>query len=158
MGGVVINRPSMRVLGASASPSSVTGTLTETTLATVVVPAGVMGTNGILRVQTLWTVTNSANNKTLQMVFGGTVYYFQTVTTIATVADQRIIANVNSVSSQKGKTTGGMTAGGWGTASGAVTTSAVNTASAANLTFTGTLANTGETITLDSYIVELILP
>ena len=61
--GVVINRPSVRVLGMSNVAIPLTGTVALTALVTIPVPAGVMGLNGVLRVTTTWTCTNNANAK-----------------------------------------------------------------------------------------------
>src|SRR5213079_2421852 len=52
------------VLAQSAVAASVTGTLTETVLATIAIPAGAMGVNGAIRVTALWSYTNSADTKT----------------------------------------------------------------------------------------------
>ena len=156
MSGVVVRPRGFEVLAWGAAASSVTGTTNETTLATIAIPAGAMGPRGILRIQSEWTCTSSANLKTLQLKFGGTVYLFTQVTTTAVFSDQRIIFNNASVSAQKGKSAAGMTAGGWGVATNAAVTSTIDTASAANLTWHGTLANTGETISLNAYLVEIL--
>lgn len=164
MGGVVINSQPIRILGASsAAGMAVTGTVAETVLATVSVPAGAMGTNGIIRITSLWSVTNSANTKTLTWRFGaagagtgGTAYSSTPVTTSALFQDMRLVRNITA-SSQKGVSSGNPT-GGLGVSSGALVTSSINTANAAEVAFTATLTNTGETITLESYLVELIRP
>ena len=164
MGGVVINAQPIRILGASsAAGMAVTGTVAETILATVSIPAGAMGTRGIIRVTSLWSYTNSANTKTLTWRFGaagagigGTTYMGTPVTTTALFHDIRMVRNITA-STQKGLSTGNPT-GGFGTSSGALATSSVNTGNAAEIAFTATLTNTGETITLESYLVELIVP
>jgi len=161
MGGVVINSQPVRILGASAVAASLTGTLTETTLATVPIAAGVMGLNGILRVTTLWTVTNSANNKTLFVKLGGaggTGYFSRVVTAVASVSNCTLIRNRNSQASQIAFFNGGGASGGWGDNGSANTTGTINTATAQDLVIRGQLANVGETITLESYLVELITP
>jgi hypothetical protein len=158
MGGVVINARSVRVLGTTGAAVSGSADTNENTLATVVVPAGAMGLNGLIRVQTLWTLTNSANNKTLRVKFGGTSFLDVALTTVASFADQRVIQNRNSVSSQIGKPTGNMSAGGWGTASSAVTTASIDTSAAVTILITGQKASAGETLTLESYLIEMITP
>lgn len=150
------------VLGASAaSGMAVTGTVSETVLATVSIPGGVMGSNGIIRVTSLWTYTNSGNTKTLTWRFGaagagtsGTAYMSTPVTTSSLFQETRLVRNITA-STQKGASSGNPT-GGIGVSSGAVVTSNINTGNAAEIAFTATLTNTGETITLESYIVELI--
>lgn len=158
MGGVIINSRPVVILGASGTLVSGAADTNENTLATIVVPAGAMGINGIVRVTTLWTVTNSANNKTLRVRFGGTAFLDVTVTTVAAVSDLRQIQNRASAASQIGKPVGGMGAGGWGTATSAVTTATVDTSAAVSITITGQKASAGETISLESYLVELITP
>lgn len=164
MGGVVLNKPGVRILGTSAATGmSVTGTLSETVLATVPVPAGCMGLNGILRVTSLWGVTNSANNKTLVWRLGaagngiaGDIFGSTTQTTVAAMRMQNQVQNRNSASSQVALS--GIGTGGWGTTTAGIATATRDTSVALDLVFTGTLANTGETITLHQYLVELILP
>jgi hypothetical protein len=150
---------SPHLLCASAVVSmSVTGTLTETALATCTIPAGAMGLNGGVMIYSTWTVTNSANNKTTRIRLGGiggTAHNDTVWTTIATVPDARRIRNRNSASSQVGSTAAA-SGGGFSTTSGAVVTSSVDTTAAVDLVFTGQLANTGETITLESYEVWLL--
>src|SRR4051812_45306280 len=50
-----------QVLGRSAAAVSCPADTSEDTLATVTVPANLMGVDGSLRVWTLWTVTSSTN-------------------------------------------------------------------------------------------------
>lgn len=147
-----------QILGRSGVASSVTGTVSETALATVVVPAGAMGLNGGLLVKSAWNYTNSANNKVLRVRFGaglaGTAIYQSTLTTTASLSDERRIRNRNNASSQV-SSLAAATNGGFGTSTAAMTTAAINTAAAADVVLSGTLANTGETITLEQYEVWL---
>jgi len=165
MGGVVISGQQVCIIGASGASVSCAADTAENTLATITIPAGLMGANGILRVTTLWSWTNSANNKTTRVYFGaagagtgGTLYMSTLYTTTTGTRDQRQIANRNSASSQVGGANGFMTASGWGTTTGAVVTSTVNTGAASEVVFTGQKASAGETLTLESYLVELIRP
>jgi hypothetical protein len=146
-----------RILARSAVAAAHTGDTSETTLATVTVPAGAMGANGRIRVTTLWSVTNSANNKTLRVRFGGaagTAFTNATITTQATHRHQTEWSNRNSASSQAGGPAAGT--GGFGSATGALVTAAQNTANAVDIVISGQLANSGETVTLESYLVELL--
>lgn len=140
------------VLAKSAVAASVTGTVAETTLATVSVPAGAMGPNGALRVTSLWKYTNSANAKTLKVQFGGVNFLFVAPTTSASFYTITTIQNRNA---QNAQVSNPPASGGMGSAGAAVTTGAVDTSAAQNLDFKATLVNTGETITLESYIVEI---
>jgi len=162
MGGVVVNKQAIRVLGASAVPVSTTGDTVENTLATVTIPAGAMGLNGIIRVTATWAYTNSANTKTLRARFSGaagTVFMNLAPTTSASAREQRQFANSNSVSSQRYQiAAGGNATGGWGTGTGAILTTSVDTSATTTIVFTGQNGLGSETITLDSYLVELLLP
>lgn len=136
----------------SAVAQSVTGTLTETTLATITIPASALGANGQAEIVTLWSVTNSANNKTLKIKFGGSLVLSTTLTTTSSDQIYTRIANRNGAASQVSQATSN--SNGFGT-SGTVTTLAIDTTADVPVVITGTLANTGETITLESYIVKI---
>jgi hypothetical protein len=145
-----------RVLAASGVQLSHTGNTDETALASITIPAGAMGPNGVLRVTSLWSYTNSGNNKNLRVRLGGlagTQYTGITATTTATLRHQCQIHNRNAANSQVGVTGSLQT---YGTNAAAITTSAINTAADAVLAFTAQLASAGETISLESYLVELL--
>ncbi|HCK84821.1 MAG TPA: hypothetical protein DHW63_09990 [Hyphomonadaceae bacterium] len=146
---------SWRVLGRGGAGWSVTGTTTETTLASVSVPAGAMGPNGVLRVTSLWKYTNSANSKTLKVQMGGVNFINVTPTTTNSFQAITTIANRNAANSQVAPSSSAAADGAMGTEGANPTTGAVDTAAAQTLSFKATLANTGETITLESYLVEL---
>lgn len=152
---VIIQGGRSVILGSSGAPSSVTGTLTETQLASIVVPAGSMGVSGQLRVTTEWSYTNSANNKTLNVKWGGiggTNFLGAIFTTTAGARFQQTIANKGSAASQKGWASSAA----FGSFPSAFVTSAIDTSAATTLVISAQLANTGETITLEGYTVELI--
>jgi hypothetical protein len=155
--GATVEANLWHVLDASAEAVSHTGDTSETALATIQVPASLMGANGILRVTTLWSITNSANNKTLRARLGGisgTQYLAVTLTTQATYRDQRQIANRNSLASQVGMSN--TVLGGFGSSATALSTSSLDTAANQDLVITGQLAAAGETITLEAYLVEVL--
>lgn len=136
-----------------AGQLSSTGTTNEVTLATVVIPAGLLGKNGQLEVQTLWKYTNNANTKTLRVRFGGTSILVISATATQTQQAHARVANANSESSQvcfSPTNTSGFAA-----TSADVTTMSVDTAQAVSLTFTAQLANAADTIELRSYIVRV---
>ena len=149
-----IGLKSAGVVAQSAVPASVTGTLSETTLATIPIPAGAMGVNGRLRITASYSYTNSANSKQLIVRFGGAVVRGSTRTTSAQDNFIDMLANRGVANSQfyaLAFTTGA-------SAAGIQATSAIDTTQAQNLTLNGTLANIGETITLESYTVEILNP
>lgn len=147
-----INQPI--VLARSTAAVSLTGTLAQTDLATITIPAGAMGPNGQVRVSALFSCTNNANNKNAYIIFGGTAFQATNMVTSDGGEFQRRIVNQNSVSAQVGYTAG--VSPGTGVAAGVKTISAVNTANAVTLTLTGLLFNVADTITLESWLVELI--
>jgi len=143
-----------RVLGASATAVSAGAVTTEETLATVVVPAGAMGTNGALRVTSLWTANNTAGNKTFKVKLGATFFFGRVVAgTTLTVYEQTLISN-RTASTQVSN----QTSGPFGISTVAVATGAIDTTAAQNLTLTAQKATAGEVATLESYCVELLRP
>lgn len=151
-GNIIGSKNTWYVLASSFVSASVTGTLVETQLAAIAIPA--LGLNSVLRITTLWSYTNSANTKNLRVRFSGssgTTYFQSTATTTASFYDQRIIANANSFSSQKGTLASPPTSA----SAQAIRTSTVDTSVPTTLYMSGLLTNTGETITLEGYLIEL---
>ena len=145
------------ILGASAVAVSVTAVTTEETLATITVPANMMGANGQIEVITLWTMTNGADDKIPRIRLGGTAFFSYTATTIATLQSYCRIANRNNASSQVSMTNVSTFSGGFGTSASAVVTGAVATGTAnRDITITGQKETAGDTLTLESYIVKLM--
>lgn len=144
------------VLKQSGVAAPVTGTTAETTLATIPLPAGIMGLNGVLRITMVWTVTNSANNKSLRVVLGGSLFSGVDLTTTASAQFQVHIRNRGVANSQIGF----ISSSGFpfSTSGGSPVTGTVDTAVAQNLLITGQLASGAETITLEAYTVELLNP
>ncbi|MFW6028316.1 MAG: hypothetical protein ACOC9Q_02195, partial [bacterium] len=118
------------------------------------VPGGAMGANGMLRITSLWSHSNNANTKTPRVEFGGTQYYDANITSSATSRMYRTIANRNAANSQVGGTASG--AFNWGSTTGALATSAADTSLDQDLVFSGQLADSGDSIALESYLVELL--
>lgn len=147
--------PALIALAAqSAAAASITGTLVETTLASVTIRGGSMGPNGSLRISHLWSYTNSANTKNLRIKFGGTTYFLTQPNVTATATGVTFVRNRTAASQVgMGATIGGS---GAGTVAGAAVTSALDTSADQVITFTAELTNTGETITLEGYTVEII--
>jgi hypothetical protein len=146
-----------RLLAASAATGmSHTGNTNETALATISVSPP--GPNGGIEVRTVWSYTNSGNNKTLRVRLGGiggTAYLALVPTTTTTLSDSRRIRNRNSNSSQVGSFSAA-NSGGFNTSSAAVVTSSTDWSAAVDLVISAQLASAGETITLESYEVWLL--
>jgi len=148
------------IVGMSAvTGMSVTGTLTETTLATISVPANAMGANGALRITAQWSKTGTAGTLQAKMKFAGTTFHDSGVTGGATVISGRTqveIHNRNATNSQVAASTTQVNFSAQNTA--AVVTSAIDTTSNQDVTLTCQLGNTGDTCVLESYTVELLEP
>lgn len=152
------NLKSPHILAQSGVASSVTGTTSETTLATITVPANAMGANGAVRIWCAWSWTNNGNSKTPRIRFGGTggtVFTSNTLTTSQSVQDVKIIQNRNATNSQVGTTN---TIGGFSNSSVATVTAAIDTTAAVDIVISGQLANSADTLTLERYLVELLVP
>lgn len=151
------NSGSCIVLASSSVPRSFTGTLVETELAKIVIPGGLMGPDGELRIKQLWTFTNSANNKTMRVYMGGVMYQQQVLTTQTPLQGNTTIANRGSNNSQAGVSTNihGVSAA---TSSLGFVTGAVNTSIDQIISITGILANIADTLTLQGYTVEVLNP
>lgn len=141
------------VLARSATAVSCPVDTNEDTLATIIVPAGALGINGVLRVMPRFTITNSANNKTLRFKFGGTNFWAPILTTQLTVAPFIQLSNRGVANSQISNVIDGTS--GLGQSTSAFVTAAIDTASAVTILLTGQKATASETITLESYIIEL---
>lgn len=156
MPNLITAHKSFRVLGASGVGVSHTGDTNETTLATVSVPAGALGTNGILRVHSLWSVNNDASNKSTRVRLGGisgTIFMDIGLPNLASFELVRMIWLRNSAASQVSASAAD---GSPGTSGAAVTTGVIDTSAAVDLVLTGQLADGTDTITLEAYTVELL--
>lgn len=138
-----------RVLAQTAVAAPITGTLTETVLGTITVPAGAIGPNGQVEINAHFSVTNSANTKTVRVKFGGTTFFSLNLSASAAIQAYSRICNRNSAASQIAY--GGTN--GFGTTTTANATGTVDTSGEVTIQLTGQLTNTGETITLESYTV-----
>lgn len=146
------------VLAMSGTAVSAGSNVTENTLVTVVVPANVMGANGSLNVETIWSCNSSVSSKTVNIYFGTNT---ATGTKFLTGAlsggnqsqhDWRYIQNQNSTNSQIG---GVNTATAFGTAGSAAVTATVNTVSAQNVIFSALKTSASDVATLQCYKITL---
>lgn len=133
----------------------------ENILATITVPAGSMGANGMLRLVAFWAMTNSANAKTMRVRFGGVggaaYEILPSVVNIDTARTNVWIANKNAANSQRGHGASQIPAFSQPTGAVAVVTS-IDTTAATTLVLTAQKTLAGETATLEGYSVELIKP
>lgn len=139
------------VLATSAVAVSHTGDTNETALATITIPANLLGPNDRVTVEFGCSYTNSANTKTIRVRLGsisGTAIIQTAPTTTASTRMLGGFQNRNSLASQVAITN---TSGSLGASSGDFVTDTVNFANQQQILITGQLASAGETITLNSY-------
>jgi len=145
--------PSGFIVAATQGQTSVTGTTSETNLAALKIPGGVLGKNGHVEIKALWSFTNSANTKTLWVRMSSTAGVtgqpsgFAQVTTTATAQTLSVFRNMNATNSQRAYG-GGQTTAPFGSGAGADTTATSDTTQDTYINLDGTLALGTETITL----------
>lgn len=154
---LITPQPGIRRLAHSVATVSVGASTNEEALATVTVPGGLLGPNGGLQIWTLWSYTNSANNKVCRVRAGGlagTQFRAVVQTTTASLHDLCLIRNQNSQSVQVGWISA--SAGGVGAHANALVTAAIDTSADWDLVLTGQKANAGETLTLQAWEAFLL--
>lgn len=140
----------------SGVASSVTGTTAETTLASIVIPGGLMGPNGLIRVRATFSWSNTANAKTTRLKFAGLSFYSATLSTGSGLTTEGRIANRNNLSSQIGGPLNVASGFGVNTNAADLVAVAANTAQDQTLLLTGQCAVGTDTVTLESYTVEVL--
>lgn len=142
--------------------ASHTGDTNEANLAAIKIPAGLLGANSEIRVTTEWTLTSSANNKSIIVRYSatsgsvsGTDPAFQNVpqTTNTSYRTQVQFGNNGATGSQIAASTGINWVG--GTASSSATGS-IDTTADTYVNINTKLASGSDTATLVSYVVEVI--
>ena len=136
-----------------SAPVSLTGSTSVVTLATITIPAGLMGANGKLKIYTLWATTNNANVKTLRLNIGGALCSTMTSQSVPNNSGLLIIRNINSESVQK--CSSGLVAG-IGASFGSIASPTVDTSAASTITITGQLAVGTDTLTLEDLFIEVV--
>jgi hypothetical protein len=147
------------VLASSATAVAGGADTNENTLATITIPAGAMGPNGIIRLTLRVTYTNNGNNKTFRARWSGgagTVVWGPTRTTQLGSTTTIWITNraatnsqaYSSVSNNDASTADGNAGG----------TTSVDTTAQTTIVITAQKASAGDTAQLEYYLCELILP
>src|SRR5215471_10277347 len=147
-------RPTGAFVATTTGSVSVTGTLTETNLAALRIPAGTVGANGVIEVKSLWTYPNNTNNKTLVTRFsttsgataGGLTGSNVVATTTQSAQTFTMIRNNNAANAQIFWSATPTTP--FGTAATTTTALAVDTTVDTYVNLNGLLANVADTITL----------
>ena len=135
-----------------SAPVVLTGSTSVVTLATITIPAGLMGANGKLKIYPLWSTTNNANVKTLRAIFSGSTCTTMISQSVPNNSGLVIIRNTNNEAAQK--CSSGLVAG-IGASLGSIAAPTVDTTAATNITITGQLAVGTDTLTLEDLFVEL---
>lgn len=141
------------IIGQSAAAITHTGTTSETTLATITIPAGAMGPNGRIEIDVLWSYPSSANSKTFRQKFGATTITTSVVSTGLALRTSALVANRGATNSQVASPNFAASFG--ASPSVGVTTSAIDTTAAVNITLTAQLGVSTDTVTLEAYSVKL---
>ena len=136
-----------------SAPVVLKDTTSVVTLATITLPAGLLGANGKLKIYPLWATTNNANVKTLRATFSGSVCTTMTSQSVPNNSGLLIIRNINSESVQK--CSSGLVAG-IGSSSGSIASPTVDTSAATNITISGQLAVGTDTLTLEDLFIEVV--
>lgn len=147
-------------LGRSGVAVSCPVDVTEDTLATITVFGNSMGANGALRIRPYYLMTNNANLKTPRVRFSGAsgtqVLPSGGVASVDDLVGDIWIINRNATNSQVMYSFSDYFAGGGITTRvGGRLTLAVDTTADTTIVITGQKATAGDTLTLDSYLVEL---
>lgn len=167
---VVGFNPSRRIIyknNAPASPGSVTGTLTETVLDSVLIPANTFASNDVVLIHAIWTKSGTAgslscivrrNTQANGAVVAGSTVIGQTVGSAANlwVPIQRHITFKNSISSEIAIATSNTTSSDYTTSSAVKTSLSIDFSQAQYIFLSAQLANTGDTATLESWFIEAI--
>lgn len=146
-------------LGQSSAAVTAPANTSENTLATITIPAGALGLNGSIRINSGWSFTNNANSKTMRIRFSGaagTAYMSAAgFTTQVSMQADTFFGNRNSASSQVGGT-GRISTGAGTFFTTALTTSAVDTTVDTTVVLSAEKASAGDTVTLEWYSVVLV--
>jgi hypothetical protein len=125
----------------------------ETTVATVALPGGSLGTNGTLRIHTTWGMNNNANTKNINVKLDGSTIMGFGFSSVVSFSDLRYVRNRGDAAKQIAHPTG---QGSLSSGTGAMVYLAINTALDKNITFTMNPATAADYVVLEGYNVEVM--
>jgi hypothetical protein len=128
--------------------------LLENTLATIVVPGGVMGPNGFLDIEVILSCTNNANVKTLSIRNDSDILFNGALASSTNFRGNFRLFNRAAVDSQPAVYFA-TTAGGWGIGTGAGSVRVIDTAADWNLMINVQKATAADAIRLEHYHVAV---
>lgn len=136
------------------------GGTTEAILTSIIIPGGSMGANGMIRAQSSWGCSNSANNKTARTRLDGVLFGQQGQTTVASFGAMNGIKNRGNPAIQfqaaGGSGAPATTLGGAPASSSINAQTAINTTVDTTLTFRGQLAVATDFMILDACTIEIL--
>ena len=138
------------IVTANAAYTQTTGA--DINLATVIVPGGIMGANGWLRITRDTTILNSATSKTGKILLGGQTVGVWGATTVQVAPEQRRVKNRNSQAVQHVQPDGF----GYSNVTTASFQTTVDTSVAQTMLFQGQLAAATDYIIQEGYTVEVL--
>lgn len=142
------------VLNQSGQSVALTGTTSETVLATIPIPAGALRRHGRIRIWATGSVTANTDTKTIKVKIGSTVIGGAIATSAAGVSTFDIEANVVNGATPNSNF-GSVIAFMGATVQQAGANVGANMLNASTLTITGQLGTGTDTITLNAYTVEV---
>lgn len=131
-----------------------TGATGQTTLVSVTLPGGKMGTSGKLRISIIGEVPNNANSKTWRVRLGATS--FLTLVQSTTVATHSMVEIQNAGSQTAQAAYYNATSTSFGSTTNAITTGTEDTSADIDVLITAQLADAADTMNLHSYTIEFI--
>lgn len=129
------------------------GDANENTAITIPVPGGMLGPNGAIDVEAVFTHTNNANAKTLRVKFGGTTYQVYNMASGAATRVYATVYNSGSVSAQEGSNQLG-----FGITTNTLVTGAADTSQTQNLLLTVQKGTAGDAVVLKWVRIRITRP
>ncbi len=148
--GACANLSAVYIVDKSGVAASGPGDTNENTVATISLPA--LLANDQIRLTTTWSFTNNANAKTIRFKLDGTTIITTNQANATALRAITLVANQGATNSQTHSAFGI----GNGTYSSNPATSSVDLSTAKNLTITVQKGTAGDTLTLASFICELL--
>jgi len=147
-----------QLIAVDGAIATLTGTTNETVLATFAFPAKLASPKMVLSINSLWSNTNSSNNKTPRVRLGGisgTTYSNPVLTATAAYQTVTSIRSKNSVSSQVGMASPIAAVYSISGGNPVITSTIDMSASNTDIVITGQLADSSESLTLQAYSITL---
>lgn len=146
------------ILAQSGVASSVTGTTDETVLFSCYVPPALLGPNSRIEIRPSWSFTNSANNKVIAvkvgLSLGAAVTLFTRTRTTVNAESPLIVQQLRGALNSQTRPYSGNSS--YATSiSAAPETGTIDYSLGQTIYITGDLANSGETITLESVQIKI---